>query len=213
MNQVIYGDEGAINELVYGSRSDALITELKQQISIQNPMLTEQGRLHAQHAHRVFEEVSGWDVVRAARRAVAAAEGYVQSSQIALYETVEQFQMAPPRQQRWIMAHPETRRLFQAGRIDGYSESYVDIQPDAIGRDHYDYSLAIHGVTRGYEFVKEDGEVDLKYENTQIKRDLASWDEPLSQRNILDIARLHQVQDGFCKEGGDDFTSRFGGTI
>lgn len=213
MNQVIYGGESVINELVYGARSDALIQELKNHISIQNPMLTEQGRLYAQQATQVFEEVSGWDAVRAARKAVAAVEGYVQSNQIVALTTTEELQVAPPRMQRWVMCEPTTREFYQEGRIDGYSDSYVDIQPSVKGADHYDWTLATSGLVRGYEYVDEDETEQMRYERTQTKRDLASWDEPLNPRNVVDIGRMHQVQRRGLFDGAEDFTSRFGGKI
>jgi hypothetical protein len=212
MNQVIYGGESVINELVYGARSDALIQELKNHISVQNPMLTEQGRLYAQQATQVFEEVSGWDAVRAARKAVSAVDGYVRSNQISPLTTVEELQVAPPRMQRWVMCEPATRLLYQEGRIDGYSESYVDIQPNAVGKDHYDHRLAISGLVRGYEYVEDDVE-QVRYELTQTHAELASWDEPLTPRNVVDIGRMHQVQRRSLFDGADDFTSRFGGKI
>lgn len=213
MAQVIYGGENVINELVYGARSDALIQELKNHISIQNPMLNEQGRMYAQQSAQIFEEVSGWDAVRAARKAASAVDGYIQSNQLVVINTVEGLQVAPPRTQRWIMCEPNTRQFYQEGRIDGYSDSYVDIQPAAIGANHYDWTLATNGLVRGYEYVNEDGDDQVRYEHTQIQRELASWDEPLKPRNVVDIARIHQVQRLNLVEGADDFTSRFGGKI
>lgn len=208
MNQIIYGDESVISELMYSSRSDDLIMGLKHNLGVQNQMLTEQGRLYAQHANKVFEQVAGWDAVRATRKAAAAVTGYVQSNAILALTTLEEIQTANPRMQRWMMADIQTRTLYQAGRIDGYSETYIDIQPGVLGRDHYDYTLATHTVVQTHET-----EETLKYEVTQIQRELASWDEPLQVRGRLDIARTWQAQRALQLEGADDPHSRFGGKI
>ena len=71
---------------------------------------------------------------------------------IQIYDAQEHFKLATLTMQRWIMACPEVRKEYHAQRIDGYADTYVDVQPDAIGDKHYDYRVATDG------FVKEDGE-------------------------------------------------------
>lgn len=208
MNPIIYGDENVVAELTYGTRSDALIQTLRNNLNMQNPLLNEQGKLYAQRSASVFEQVSGWDVVRAARKAVAGVTSYVQTDSILALADLESIQTANVKMQRWVMAGIDVRRYFNKGLVDGYSETYIDIQPGKIGRDHYDYRCASHGIV-----ITTEEEKSIKYEVTQYNMALTSWDEPLSTRNRTDINRTWQVTASLLLEGADDPVSRFGGKI
>jgi len=48
--------------------------------------------------------------------------------------------------QRWIMAEPTLRALYHKQQVDGFSGSYVDMEPGSIGDSHYDYRRAIDGL-------------------------------------------------------------------
>lgn len=209
MNPIIYGDDMVIAELTYGARSDNLIQELRNNLSFANPLLTEQGKSYAQRAAEVFETVAGWDVVRAARKAVSAVAGYIRNDTISALDSLELIQTANVRMQRFMMANVELRKLHHAGRIDGYSETYVDIQPGVFGRDHYDYRVATHGVVQE---TREDDEI-TKYEVTQYQMDLAPWDEPLLVRGRIDINRTWSVALANLIEGEEEPTTRFGGKL
>lgn len=208
MNQIIYGDENVIAELTYGGRSDKLINELRHHLDFSNPMLTEQGKLYAQEASRVFEQVSGWDVVRATRKAAAAVTGYVQTNTITVVDTVEGLQTMNVRQQRFLMSDEELRKQYGDGRIDGYSETYVDIQPGIIGLAHYDWRCANSGLVHVTET-----EESLSYKVTHVKEELQSWDEALSPTARLDNARTIQVAKHYMRTLKEDITNRFGGKL
>lgn len=208
MNPIIYGDDSVVAELTYGSRTDALIQDLRNNLQVQNPLLTDQGRLYAQRSAQVFEQVSGWDVVRNARKAVQAVGSYIHTTDILPLTTVEQLQTANPRMQRWIMADVDVRKFFNEGRIDGYSDMYVDIQPGAYGRDHYDWRCASHGIVNTTET-----EESVKYEVVQYKMELAKWDEPLLPRGRLDIKYTQMNARSMLLEGADDFSNPYGGKI
>ena len=210
MSTIIYGDGGTMAELMYGSRSDGLIQELRNHLSFNNPMLTDMGKTYLNQAAQIFETVSGWDVVRAARKAVQGVADYIRGDTITYLSTLDQLQTATPRNQRFIMANPVIRDHYHHGRIDGYSDTYVDMQPGVIGRAHYDYRIATHGIVQ--ETRNEEQEI-VKYEVTQYKTDLAKWDEPLLQSNRIDIARTWTVALANLIEGEEEPTTRFGGTL
>lgn len=209
MSQIIYGDDHVAAELTYGPRSDGLIQALRDNLSFSSPLLTEQGRAYASYVGKVFESVSGWDAVRAVRRATQAIAGYVKPDIVTALDSLEKIQTAPPKMQRFLMANVELRKLYQAGRIDGYSESYIDIQPGAIGRDHYDYRVATHGVVQ----TKTGDDESIAYEVTQYAMELASWDEPLNQRQRLDLAFTYSIALANLIEGEEEPTSCFGGKL
>lgn len=61
--------------------------------------------------------------------------------------TLEAVQKASLANQRWVMAHPTLRDMYHHQQIDGYSDTYVDVDPGMIGDRHYDYRRAIDGLT------------------------------------------------------------------
>ncbi|QZA71017.1 hypothetical protein AH06_247 [Erwinia phage AH06] len=61
---------------------------------------------------------------------------------------ISDLQTAKPVMQRWVMAQPEIRELYQQQRIDGYSETYEDAQPGRVGADHYDYRRATNSMVQ-----------------------------------------------------------------
>lgn len=208
MNQIIYGDENVISELTYGARSDKLINELRMHLDFSNPLLTEQGKLYAQEASRVFEQVSGWDVVRATRKAAAAVTGFVQTNTITVVDTVDGLQTVNPRLARFIMSDEELRRQYGDGRIDGYSETYVDRFPGLIGLVHYDWRCANSGLVH-----KTETEETLKYKVVHVHEELQQWDEALNGAQRMDIARTVQVGKHFMATLKEDITNRFGGKL
>lgn len=71
---------------------------------------------------------------------------------------LESIARANPVQQRWIMANPNLRKLYNRQLIHGYQETYVDTEPDVLGEDHKDYRLAVNGIMRsdenGYDLIE-----------------------------------------------------------
>jgi hypothetical protein len=72
----------------------------------------------------------------------------VNTNTIQTYESADHIRLATLTMQRWIMACPEVRKKYHAQQIDGYAETYVDVQPDAIGDRHYDYRVATDGLVQ-----------------------------------------------------------------
>lgn len=65
-----------------------------------------------------------------------------QPDAILYLQSLEHFQNANPIMQRWLMANPDVRTMYHRGEIDGYSETYVDYDPNMIAGQQYDYRRA-----------------------------------------------------------------------
>ncbi|QXO10219.1 hypothetical protein pEaSNUABM37_00260 [Erwinia phage pEa_SNUABM_37] len=105
--------------------------------------------------------------------------------------SLAELQTAKPTMQRWIMAMPEVREMFQNNQIDGYSASYEDAQPGTIGVSHYDWRRATNSMVA---FVPETDD----WSSTTFVEELAEGDRELSFGEKADITItwgqcLHQM--------------------
>lgn len=120
-------------------------------------------------------------------------------------KTIEECQQATLTMQRWIMAEPTVRQMYHDQLCDGYSDTYVDTEPNKIGEDHYDYRRVMTGVvdydektdymTSFYMDHLKDGDRDL---------------EPHEQLLILENWRVVQIA---MSQMNDDPTSPFKGKL
>jgi len=65
---------------------------------------------------------------------------------IVAYSALEEFRTANLFMQRYIMANPVIRELFHKQQIDGYADTYIDIEPGSIGEDHYEWRRVMTGM-------------------------------------------------------------------
>lgn len=205
--RITYGDESAVEELMYGRQSDRNINFLRSQIGQFTAPLLDIGAAFMQRSAEVFEQVSGSEVLRKARRALAGIGGFFSANEISALDNLLHLQLAKPMMQRFNMAEPETRRMYHAQRIEGYGESYVDLQPGRIGRDHYDYRLATHGI------VQPDAETATTWSVTQYREELRHEEDELTAIKRLDIQRSWSSLKSAFVLGGEDPTSKFGAML
>lgn len=117
--------------------------------------LTEAARQYVSSAQETFDRFYSDTALAAARAAARKVKNLFAKDIISHLNKVEEFQAALPRNQRYNMAHVGLRKLHNDQLVDGYSDSYIDHQPGAIGRDHRDWRRIHDGD------VLEDDEGDL----------------------------------------------------
>ena len=117
-----------------------------QRASTFNPMLMEMGQQFMRTAVELYNRFNDSDIVRSAKAAVRRATGFFHPNSIHPLEELEDLRNAQPTMQRYIMAEPGLRQLYQDNKIDGYADDYVDLHPDKIGTNHYDYRRATQSV-------------------------------------------------------------------
>lgn len=104
--------------------------------------------------NRLTEKFTGSEAMRTLKAFSRQFVGAFGSNDFRPISDIGSMQNAPDVMQRYIMANPTVRQLYIDGRVDGYSETYVDnTNKVGIGRDHYDYRK----VTNGYFMEKESG--------------------------------------------------------
>lgn len=120
-------------------------------------------------------------------------------------QTIGELQHASDIMQRWIMACPDVRTAYYGHRIDGYSDTYVDHEPQRLAEDHYDYRR----VTNGVFMTQRD---TSQYEARIYYEDVAQGDE-LSFREQVDIMSTWENVKGYILERGDDPTSKWNNRV
>lgn len=144
--QVSYGDSNEFNALAFGQKHPGTLAFLENQVSNFSQTLTDAGRNFFSNARDVFDRFNGEAAMRLARAAVRKASSLFQRDEIRSIWDMGQMQQAPLTMQRWIMANPVVRQMFQDQRCDGYADTYVDMFPGTIGESHYDYRRAMNGL-------------------------------------------------------------------
>lgn len=101
------------------------------------------------NAMNMFNQASNYfrgfnydEFMRTSRAAVRAIGNMWQHEDIMPIDTIGGLQHASLEMQRWLMAEPTVRAVYHDQRCDGYHETYIDMQPNAIGISHYDYRRA-----------------------------------------------------------------------
>lgn len=110
------------------------------------PAMSDIARSMVEKTRNVYEAVTNSTVVQRAKAAMRMAVGLRSPHSVAPLTELEDLQCATITEQRFIMANPEVRALYHQQRCDGFSNTYVDLEPDAIGEAQYDYRRMMHGV-------------------------------------------------------------------
>lgn len=124
----------------------------------------------------------------------------------ALY-TLSQIQSAQPVMQRWVMAHPALRRKYLDQEVEGYSETYENLQGETVGIEQYDYRRATNGV-----LLTPAGE-DERFHLRQFFELLPEGERELTVWEKFDIMDVWDRLTDILDQGEDDPTSPYGAKL
>ena len=211
MASVSFGDPEVFNYFLYGEADDRTQNYLAQRVESFTNSIGEAASSFFGGVQKIVERLDESEALRRGRALVRAAKDMFKRDFIVPLTELEDFQTASLTMQRWIMAEETTRTMFHNNQLDGYSSSYVDVQPNAVGEFHYDYRR----VTDGLVMVDESDDpdaldwfVDVYYEP------LKEGDRELALEEQSDIFnKLWVSQRRLLKSGNEDFTDEFGSLI
>lgn len=210
MVEVVNGGGVAFNTLLFGAPDPNLVSYLGQQFNQGMQNLTDVGQKLYQQSRELFERFSGDQAMRYIRAIGRAANAVWQCDVIRPITCIGEMQFATPAMQRWIMAEPSLRKLYHEQRVDGYSHSYIDVEPDVIGRAHYDYRRATNGLM---QFSETEDEQTPEWSATTYFDDLYEGDHALSLAEQADIAHTWECLRTMLRHGREDPTDRFNATL
>ena len=109
--------------------------------------------------------------------------------------------------QRYLMAEPTTRQMYIDQRCDGYSDTYVDVDPGTIGPAHYDYRRATDGLLM--DSPTPDANGDYGWTAVTYMEELLPDDVELTLSEQVDIQYSWQWLKAIMAEGEQDPVSRY----
>lgn len=147
----------AFDYLAFPNQSPATALYFQNQLQNFSAALTETGQRFMQGARELYERIHDNTAVRMAKAAIRHAKGMYQPNVIIQIDDIEGFRSATPMMQNYIMAQPDLRDLYHQQRVNGYSDTYIDIDPKQNRDNHYYYRRVMDGVV-------QDTEVDGEYQ-------------------------------------------------
>ena len=164
MINVIHGGSPlAFDMLLFGEQPASTQNYIQSQLSGFNQTMTDLGRQFMETSREIYDRLNDSNTIRMAKAAIRMAKGIFHPNTIHDMATVEDLRLAQPLMQRYIMAEPTLREKFRKQQVDGYSNTYVDIEPGLYGSAQYDYRQVMSGVVQ--DFVDESGEDSWKSVN------------------------------------------------
>lgn len=210
MARFIEAGPTTFDALVYGRPHPGTLNFLQQQFETTSNRLTQFGQQFMDGAYELWDRLSSSRAVEAMRQAARAVSSVWQADEIRPLMSLGDFQYAPMSMQRFIMAEPTVRQMYHDQTIDGYSDTYIDMYPNSIGEDHYDYRRAMDG----FVVVNESDEDDeSEWTATTYFDDLVEGDQDLLLSEQVDIQCTWDWLRSRIKPGMDDPTSRYSSKI
>jgi len=157
-----FGADAEFDAFLYGQTHPAVTDFLSNQFNKIGSAISDATNNFRLESKNLYDHFNSNAVVRFARNTVNKFFGVndVKIDNIQFLTDIGQFQNAGLNMQRWVMANPTVRQLYHDQQIDGYSSTYVDMSPNDIGADHYDYRRVNDGVMK---FSKEDDWKCIEY--------------------------------------------------
>jgi hypothetical protein len=196
INVVHAGDAGAFNAILFPEQSPMVDQYIQNQLNNFSTTLTDIGRQFVETSRALYDKVNDSNAVRLAKAAVRMAKGMFHPNAIIPLETVEDLRAAQPMMQRYIMAEPMLREQFHKQLVDGFADTYADIDPGLIGVHHYDYRRVMNGVVQDTTEVDSEDNVVHGWVSMNFYEDLRGEDRELDfteQHSILrtwDVVRM-----------------------
>lgn len=182
----------------FGQMTPATTQMLQSQNFNLGQTLSDAGRAFLNRSQQIFEQFNGDEAIRRAKAAIRTIQHAFQPDIIRPLRDIGALQQAPYSMQRWIMACPEVRTLYHQQRCDGYSNSYIDVEPNRIGEQHRDYRLVMSGIAQ--EHPEADWVIHNYYEHE-------ADDVKLSLGEQVDIVTAWDLVKAMLDKGGEDPTS------
>lgn len=206
MAHAVYGGDDSFRALAYGMPHPGTMQFLANRFQEVSQSIQTAGNAFMERASQMFEQFSSEDALRLTRATLRRVQTLWQSDQIQLLVDIGQFQHAPEKMQRWVMAQPDVRAMYHAQQLDGYSDSYVDFHAGDIGEVHYDYRRVMDGIV----VLNPDADKDTpEWYADSFLEELLPDDMDLTVSEQNDILESWQHVAALIRRGTEDPTSRY----
>jgi hypothetical protein len=199
INVIHSGSVDSFDYLAFPNQNPANTLYIQNQLTNFSQSLTDIGRKFIETSQAIYERVNDSNAIRAAKAAVRMAKGMFHPNEIRPLTTMEDIRFAQPIMQRYIMAQPDLRQMYHRQQCDGFSESYVDIEPNRVGLDHYDYRRVMSGIV--VDETTPDGEDG--WVSRTFFEDERGIDAPLDFADKVNILKTWDLVSMFVEAGKD----------
>jgi hypothetical protein len=206
MATVSYGSDETYREMVYGKTCASAIQFVQNQFNQIPTNLSEMGREWYARQKETFLNFENSSAARLAAAAARKIRGMMGENCIRPLCSLADLQQAPTVMQRYVMAQPDVRTLYNRGMCEGYVDTYTDLHPGTVGENHYDYRRVMNGI------VVAPGEFDevtseSTWHATTYDEDLLPDDNELEFDEQVDILQSWDTIRNAILHGKDDPTS------
>lgn len=199
--------DDAFNAFIYPEKNTGGLQYLRNQFNNFTGVLTSTANDFIQKSREQFERFNSSAAMEFARSVVKSVlhQADIPTDIILSIWDLNQFQTASIPMQRWVMANPVVRDLYHAQGCEGYSDTYVDMQPKVSGEEHYDYRRVMDGMI---QYDKDDNWFAKIY-----VEDLVEGDRDLTHGEKHDIIQTWSKLEYLIALGKGDPTSPDGGYL
>ncbi len=144
--QVIQGNDIELDAILYPSTHVNTMQFIQSNIAKIPSMVLDGAKALFNNATNKYRELNSSATLTRMMNALKAINNIKNENVIYEVKTIDESQSATLTMQRWLMSCPEIRELYHEQRCNGYSDTYVDVEPGKVGEDHYDYRRVMTGV-------------------------------------------------------------------
>lgn len=197
MGRVVNISEEALPIALFGDKSSIVSSYIQHQLQNLQPVFNDFSQRVYNSLINTYNFVNDKLVQWGIRRDIEKELQVNTDLSICELNSFEALQKASITMQRWVMAHPEVRKLYLEQNIEGYSDSYKNVFGSHVGEEDYNFRRVMDGVIQD----KEDY-FSIKFFN----EDLYIGDKELSHDDKVKILHTWSAIDLVLKSGFD-FTS------
>lgn len=190
---------------LFGTLSQNTVNYLQGQIQSLATAGSEYGQKIYERSVAVFDAINSDAAVLAAEAVLTQIESMMGQDMIESLTTISQLQAAQSQMQGWLMTSPVLRQAWYDGKIEGYSDTYVDPEPGRIGHEQQAYRHLMNGVFIPHE------EASYQY-NLYFDR-VSESDQMLTLRQVAAIVESQEAAERALEEGEQDPTSQYGASL
>lgn len=183
------------NQLLFPEKNNYTMDYIKGQLNSFSDSITDAGRNILEKSADVYNKINDKSYIKSAIRAIQSSNSVFKPNVIMPLTTLEDISQAQTAMQRYIMAEPSIRSLYQKQRCDGYHDVYTDVHEGYIGHDHYDYRRVMDGIP----YTDKNNETWI----TNYHDENIGGDTDLDLEEKVDILHTWDIIKMFVEEGID----------
>lgn len=189
----IMGGKSAMDALLYKAPDTGFLNYLQNNIQQAYNATVNYSNQFKDAVVGLFNKANSQEVINAGKMLLFNTGTHV-SQDVVYTVPYDNIQSANLRMQQYIMSNLEIQQLYNRNMCNGFSDTYINLEPDNKGKDRYDYMGIMSGVL---DFDNEDNGVIRHYSfNNETNNDEITIYERISVLDTWDNVR-RRVEEGY----------------